>query len=92
MFALLCLLFLLQISVFNSTPPLTSVTGSLVTFSAGMPASGSLNTLQNALIAGENTLNSAPYTTRGPGYKTWLTGLRCACCAGDWRFWINDRS
>lgn len=68
--------WLLQVTVFNSAPSLTSVTGDLITFSAGMPTISPLNNLETVLLAGETTLNSAPYTSGGSAYKTWLTTLR----------------
>jgi hypothetical protein len=69
-------MLLLQINVFNSTPPLTSVTGSLTTFSSNMPTTVPLEQLEIVLIAGENVLNAAPYSTAGTTYTTWLTNLK----------------
>jgi hypothetical protein len=62
--------------VFNTTPPLTSVTGSLTAFSAGMPTTAPLDSLNSVLIAGENVLTAAPYTTAGSTYTNWLTSLK----------------
>ncbi|WIA38305.1 hypothetical protein OEZ86_001645 [Tetradesmus obliquus] len=64
-----------MVTVFNSAPSLTSVTGDLATFSAGMPTIIPLNNLETVLLAGESVLNSAPYTSAGTAYKNWLTGL-----------------
>jgi hypothetical protein len=68
---------MLQISVFNAAPPLTTATGSLVTFSAGMPTNSPLDNLNIVLIDGESKLNSAPYASAtGSTYSNWLTTLR----------------
>lgn len=68
--------WLLQITVFNTVPPLTSVAGSLATFSSGMPVTTPLDNLETVLITGETTLNAAPYTTAGGTFTAWLTNLK----------------